>query len=195
MCLSWDQICPARFEYQPTCCRRDRNKWPVLAELVDSRRQAAWIRDIETIVTECFRKRVKAVQKLIGFHPKRAGPVLKQRIDVDPTEAFGTLRIVFEDFEVITVVAIQAVPCPEPNKPLVTLNDIRNPDLREALGTGCPGKADVLTLDDRKPDVFNVHRESSEDVSARSPTLAPAAVLTAAKSTTPSGSFIGLPRK
>jgi hypothetical protein len=43
-------------------------------------------------------------------------------------------RIMFEDFEMITVIAIQAVPCSEPNKHLVVLNDIRNPNLRKALG-------------------------------------------------------------
>ena len=37
------------------------------------------------------------------------------------------------------------------------LNDIRNPNLREALGAGYPCKADILTLDDGKPDGFSVH--------------------------------------
>src|SRR6266849_7327326 len=118
------------------------------------------------IVPEFFRKRVKAVERLVGSDPNRAGAVLKQRIDVNPTEAFRTFRIVFEDFEVITVVAIQAVPCPEPNKPLVVLNDIRNPNLRETLGTGYPCKADILTLHDGKPDGFGVHRRIERGVSA-----------------------------
>src|SRR6202451_867807 len=112
------------------------------------------------IVSECFRKRVKAVEKLVCSDPNRAGAVLKQRIDVDSTEAFLTFRIMFEDFEVIAVIAIQAVPCSEPNKPLVVLNDFRNPNLREALGTGYPCKADILTLDDGKPDGFSVHRRN-----------------------------------
>src|ERR1700692_2325526 len=110
------------------------------------------------IVTECFRKRVKAVEKLVCSDPNRAGAVLKQRIDVNPTEAFLAFRIMFEDFEIVAVIAIQAVPCSEPNKPLVVLNDIRNPSLREALGTGYRCKADILTLDDGQPDGFSVHR-------------------------------------
>src|SRR6266436_5639903 len=84
--------------------------------------------------------------------PNRAGAVLKQRIDENPTEAFLAFRIVFEDFEVITVIAVQAVDCSEPNKPLVVLNDIRHPNLRETLGAGYPCKADIFTLDDGKPD-------------------------------------------
>src|SRR6266404_1680385 len=110
------------------------------------------------IVTEFFRKRVKAVERLVGSDPNRAGAVLKQRIDVNPTEAFLAFRIMFEDFEIVTVIAIQAVDCSEPNKPLVVLNDIRNPNLREALGAGYPCKADILTLDDGKLDGFSVHR-------------------------------------
>jgi hypothetical protein len=119
------------------------------------------------IVTEFFRKRVKAVERLVCSDPNRAGAVLKQRIDVNPTEAFLAFGIVFEDFEVITVVAIQSVDCSEPNKPLVVLNDIRNPNLREALRAGYPRKADILTLDDGKPDGFNVHRRIERgDISA-----------------------------
>src|ERR1700689_2129096 len=110
------------------------------------------------IVTEFFRQRVKVVDRLVCSDPNRAGAVLKQRIDVNPTEAFPAFRIMFEDFEIVTVIAIQAVPCSEPNKPLVVLNDIRNPNLREALGAGYPGKADILTIDHGKPDGFNVHR-------------------------------------
>src|ERR1700756_3852490 len=109
------------------------------------------------IVTEFFRKRVKAVEKLVCRDPNRAGAVVKQRIDVNPTEAFLAFRIMFEDFEIVTVIAIQAVPCSEPNKPLVVLNHIRNPNLREALGAGYPCKADILTLDDGKPDGFSFH--------------------------------------
>src|ERR1700688_1166557 len=110
------------------------------------------------IVTECFRKRVKAVEKLVCSDPNRAGAVLKQRIDVNPTQAFLAFQIMFEDFEIVTVIANQAVQCSEPNKPLVVLNDIRNPNLIEALGAGYPCKADILTFDDRKPDGFSVHR-------------------------------------
>src|ERR1700722_1082704 len=110
------------------------------------------------IGTEFFRKRAKAVEKLVWSDPNRAGAVLKQRIDVNPTEAFLAFRIVFEDFEIVTVIAIQAVPCSEPNKPLVVLNDIRNSNFREALGVGYPCKADILTVDDGKPDGFSVHR-------------------------------------
>src|SRR5580693_7489194 len=110
------------------------------------------------IVTEFFRKRVKAVERMVCSDPNRAGAVLKQRIDVNPTEAFLAFRLMFEDFEIVTVIAIQAVPCSEPDKPLVVLNDIRNPSLREALGTGEPGKADIPTLDDGKPDGFSVYR-------------------------------------
>src|SRR5580704_16569602 len=110
------------------------------------------------IVTEFFRKRVKAVEKLVCSDPNRAGAVLKQRRDVNPAEAFLAFRIMFEDFEIVTVVAIQAVPRSEPNEPLVVLNDIRNPNLREALGAGYPRKADILTLDDGKPDGSSVHR-------------------------------------
>src|ERR1700730_2518798 len=110
------------------------------------------------IVTEFFCKRVKAVEKLVCSHPNRAGALLKQRRDINHTEAFLAFRIMFEDFEIVTVIAIQAVPCSEPNKPLVVLNDIRNPNFREALGAGYPCKADILTLDDGKPDGFSVHR-------------------------------------
>src|SRR3984885_13680522 len=112
------------------------------------------------IVAECFRKRVKAVERLVCSDPNRPGAVLKQGIDENPTEAFLAFRIMFEDFEVITVIAVKAVPCSEPNKPLVVLNDIRNPDLREALGAGYPCKADILTLDDGKIDGFSVHRRT-----------------------------------
>src|SRR6266478_4673724 len=118
------------------------------------------------IVTEFFRKRVKAVERLVGSDPNRPGAVLKQRIDINPTDAFLAFRIMFEDFEIVTVIAIQAVPCSEPNKPLVVLNDIRNPNLREALGAGYPCKADILTLDDGKPDGFSVHRRIERGVSA-----------------------------
>src|ERR1700751_3286817 len=118
------------------------------------------------IVTEFFRKRVKTVQKLICSDPKCAGAVLKQRVDIDPTEAFRTFRIVFEDFEVITVIAIQTVPCPEPNESLIVLNDIRNPNLGEALGIGYPCKADVFTLDDGKPDGLGVYRRIERGGSA-----------------------------
>ena len=110
------------------------------------------------IVTEFFRKRVKAVERLVCADPNRAGAVLEQRIDENPTEAFLAFRIMFEDSEIVTVIAIQAVPCSEPNKPLVVLNDIRNPYLREALGAGYPCKADILTVDDGQPDGFIVHR-------------------------------------
>src|SRR6202166_2716962 len=109
-------------------------------------------------MTECFRKRVKEIERLVCSHPNRAGAVLKQRIDENPTEAFLAFRIMFEDFEIVTVIAIQAVPCSEPNKSLIVLNDIRNPNLREALGTGYPCKADIPTLDNGKPDGFSVHR-------------------------------------
>src|ERR1700722_10155486 len=110
------------------------------------------------IVTEFFRKRVKAVERLVCSDPNRAGAVLEQRIDVNPTKAFLAFRIMFEDFEIVTVIAIQAVPGSEPDKPLIVLNHIRNPDLREALGGGYPSKADILTFDDWKPDGFSVHR-------------------------------------
>jgi len=110
------------------------------------------------IVTEFFRKRVKAVERLVCSDPNRAGPIFKQRIDENPTEAFRAFQIMFEDFEIVTVIASQAIQCSEPNKPLVVLNDIRNPYLREALGAGYPCKADILTVDDGQPDGFIVHR-------------------------------------
>ena len=78
------------------------------------------------IVTECFRKRVKAVEKLVCSDPNRAGAVLKQRIDENPTEALLAFQIMLKDFEIVTVIANQAVQCSEPDKPLVVLNDIRN---------------------------------------------------------------------
>jgi len=126
------------------------------------------------IVTEFFRKRVKTVQKLICSDPKCAGAVLKQRVDIDPTEAFRTFRIVFEDFEVITVIAIQAVPCSEPNEPLVVLNDIRNPNLREPWELDIRAKRISLPSTTGSVMVSVSTGESSEEVSARSPALAQA---------------------
>ena len=63
------------------------------------------------IVTEFFRKRVKPVERLVCADPNRAGAVLEQRIDENPAEAFLAFRIMFEDSEIVTVIAIQAVPC------------------------------------------------------------------------------------
>src|ERR1700733_7823567 len=109
-------------------------------------------------MTECFRKRVKAVERLVCSDPNRAGAVLKQRIDENSAEAFLAFQIMFEDFESVTVIANQAVQCSEPNKPLVVLNDVRNPKLIEALGAGYPRKADIFTVDDGKADGFSVDR-------------------------------------
>jgi hypothetical protein len=57
------------------------------------------------IMTECFRKRVKAVERLVCSDPNCAGAVLKQRIDENPTKAFRAVQIMFEDFEIVTVIA------------------------------------------------------------------------------------------
>src|ERR1700730_3297542 len=91
---------------------------------------------VHTIVCEGFSPRIESIEGLVAADPEHAVPVLKERKDVRPSQAVRDAWLVYEHFEVVAVVAVQAVLCSKPDKSEIILHDLCDACLREAICCG-----------------------------------------------------------
>ncbi len=101
--------------------------------------------------------RIESIQRLIAPGPEKSLAVFEKRSDENAAEAGGNSRFVDEDFEIVTVVAVQAELGAEPQEPPVILNDLRDLGLGEAIGCGKMSEPDIGSIDNRHVDLSKTH--------------------------------------
>jgi hypothetical protein len=106
---------------------------PIFTDMSYGAARARSTRGFESIVHELFGDGIVAVDRVSASDPQAPGSVLEQCIDVHVAKALGIRRIILENAESITVVAIQPVLCAEPEEPAIVLDNVRHSLLRQSL--------------------------------------------------------------
>jgi hypothetical protein len=86
--------------------------------------------------------------------------ILKQRVHFYAAETFGIAGFVFEYFELIAVVPVEAIPGTKPHESLCVLNNRLNSNVREILRIGQLLEADVSAFDYRQANDTRRGRQS-----------------------------------
>src|SRR5581483_12037973 len=121
----------------------------VLADMPDLTAQTHRCRRLEWIMDEALSHRIVAIDRVVAPHPHSAGMIHEQRRHDDVAKALGLVPLVLEHAKPITVVAIEAVLCAEPEKSAIILNDMRHSLLGEAQRARQAHKTQVISIGHR----------------------------------------------
>ena len=88
---------------------------------------------VNTVVRESFSPGIESVEGQIAADPEHAVPVLEEGKDVRSRLTVRDARVVHKHFELVAVVAVEAVLCAEPYKAAIVLQNLSNQCLREAI--------------------------------------------------------------
>src|ERR1700751_730886 len=79
---------------------------------------------VDWIVSESLSGGLKAIETVLAAHPQGARSGLEQGLHEHATQAVRLGRIILEQPEVVSVIAVDSVLSREPHESLVVLNDL-----------------------------------------------------------------------
>src|SRR4029077_6855352 len=102
----------------------------------------------DLVVRESLSSGVKSIEAVLTAHPQRSRSVFDQRLHEHATQAIGLGRIILEQPEVVSVVAVDSVLSTEPHESLVVLNNLCYAVLGQTFDARESQESNVIAVDD-----------------------------------------------